>query len=120
MENLTANPFARMGIAAVSVWLASMFIAHGQPNDLKARILAQAQSMGADDYAFTRTVRAEPTAGGKTEITITVDRYDPTKNGDARWTLVSVNGAPPSGDALSKYQKESPKRRVPGYHRLAN
>ncbi|HEX4667473.1 MAG TPA: hypothetical protein VH207_12815 [Chthoniobacterales bacterium] len=77
MANLTANPFIRLAIAAVAVWLASMFIAHGQPNDLKQRILAQAQSVGADDYAYTRTVRSEPTPGGKTETTITVDHYDP-------------------------------------------
>ena len=92
---------------------------HGAP-EVKQRILSQAQSVGADDYAFTRTVRSEPVANGRRETTVTVDRYDPMKSGDARWTLVSVNGAPPSADALKKYRKETPKRRVPGYHRLAN
>jgi len=122
MKNLITNPLTRAAIAGVAVWLASVFMAHGQnkPDDLKQRILAQAQSVGADDYAFTRTVRSEPTANGKTETTITIDKYDPTKSGDARWTLVSVDGAPPSADALSKYRKETPKRRVPGYYRLAN
>jgi hypothetical protein len=88
--------------------------------DLKQRVLAQAQSVGTDDYAFTRTIRSEPVANGRRETTITVDKYDPTKAGEARWTLVSVDGAPPSADALRKYRKETPKRRVPGYHRLAN
>ena len=88
--------------------------------DVKQRILSQAQSVGADDYAFTRTIRSEPVANGRRETTIAVDRYDPTKPWDARWTLVSVDGAPPSADALRKYRKETPKRRVPGYHRLAN
>jgi hypothetical protein len=122
MKNLIINPLTRAAIAGGAVWVASVFMAHGQnkPDDVKQRILAQAQSVGADDYAFTRTVRSEPTAAGKTETTITVDKYDPTKSGDARWTLVSVDGAPPSADALSKYRKETPKRRVPGYHRLAN
>lgn len=122
MKNLITNPLTRAAIAGVAVWLASVFMAHGQnkPDDLKQRILAQAQGVGADDYAFTRTVRSEPTANGKTETTITVDKYDPTKSGDARWTLISVDGASPSSDALSKYRKESPKRRVPGYYRLAN
>lgn len=69
---------------------------------------------------FTRTVRSEPVANGRRETTITVDKYDPTKRGEARWTLVSVDGAPPFADALRKYRKETPKRRVPGYHRLAN
>jgi hypothetical protein len=122
MKHLITNPLTRAAIAGVAVWLASVFMAHGQtkPDDLKQRILAQAQSVGANDYAFTRTIRSEPTAAGKTETTITVDKYDPTKSGDARWTLVSENGAPPSADTLSKYRKETPKRRVPGYHRLAN
>ena len=100
--------------------LGSAALAEPVPADVKQRILSQAQSISADDYAFTRTIRAEPTANGKTETTTTVDKFDPTKSGDARWTLVSVNGAPPSADAVSKYRKETPKRRVPGYHRLAN
>jgi len=88
--------------------------------ELKQRVFAQAKSVGADDYAFTRTIRSEPVANGRRETTITVDKYDPTKHGEARWTLVSVDGAPPSAEALRKYRKESRKRRVPGYHRLAN
>lgn len=122
MKNLITNRLTRVAIACVAGWLASIFMAHGQnqPDDVKQRILSQAQSVGADDYAFTRTVRSEPTANGKSETTITVDKYDPKKSGDARWTLISVDGAPPSADALRKYRKETPKRRVPGYHRLAN
>src|SRR2546423_15453612 len=107
-------------IALTYAACASIILAQLNLDNLKQRILAQAQSVGADDYAFTRTIRSVPTANGKTETTITVDKYDPTKSGDARWTLVSVDGVPPSTDELSKYRKETPKRRVPGYHRLAN
>jgi hypothetical protein len=122
MKYLIINPVTRAAIAGIAVWLASVFMAHGQnkPDELKQRVLSEAQRVGADDYAFTRTIRSEPTAAGKTETTIIVDRYDPAKSGDARWTLVTVDGAPPSTDALSKYRKETLKRRVPGYHRLAN
>ena len=111
---------AVFSVSALAVWLASLFVAHGQPENLQQRIVAQAKSVSPDDYAFTRTIRSEPTANGKTETTVTVDKYDPTKSGEARWTLVSVNGAPPSADALSKHRKETAKRRVPGYYRLAN
>ena len=107
-------------LAMLSLSSGPAAFAQQNEGDLKQRILSQAKSVGADDYAFTRTIRSEPTAKGKTETTLTVDKYDPTKSGDARWTLVSVDGAPPSADALSKYRKETPKRRVPGYHRLAN
>ncbi len=121
MKNLLTNPVTRAAIASAAVWLASVFMAHGQskPDDLKERILAQAQKAGPDDYAFTRTVKSEQTSNGKTEQHVNVDKYDPTKSGDGRWTLVSVDGAPPTADALSKYKKETPKRRVPGYYRLA-
>jgi hypothetical protein len=122
MKNLISNPLTRAAIAGAAVWLASIFMAHGQnkPDDLKQRILSAAQNVGADDYAFTRTIRSEANANGKNETTIMVDKYDPTKSGDARWSLVTVNGSAPPADVLTKYQKETPKRRVPGYHRLAN
>src|SRR5213078_1452105 len=35
------------------------------------------------------------------------------------WTLISVDSASPPADILAKYNKESPKRRIPGYYRLA-
>ena len=112
---------AKVIIIAVAVLLASPSRGRAQDKttELKQRILAQAQSVGPDDYAFTRTSRTEQTSHGKTETRTVVDNYDPSKSGDARWTLVSVDGATPTADVLSQYKKESPKRRVPGYYRLA-
>lgn len=103
-----------LGLACVS-----LAVADNKSDEAKQRILTQAQSAGPDDYAFTRTVRTESTTNGKTEQHVNVDKFDPTKSGDARWTLVSVDGAPPAADLLARYQKDSPKRRVPGYYRLA-
>ncbi len=122
MKNLITNPLARIGLACGAVWLASVFMAHGEtkPDDLKQRILAQAQTLSADSYAFTRTVKSQQTSKGKTEQHLTIDKFDPAKSGDGRWTLVSVDGAPPPADALTKYRNESAKRRVPGYYRLAH
>ena len=113
--------FAKVAIIAGAVLLATSSSSHGEDkaNDLKQRILTHAQSTGPDDYAFTRTSRTEQTSSGKTETRTIVEKYDPSKSGDARWTLVSVDGAAPSADALSKYKKETPTRRVPGYYRLA-
>jgi hypothetical protein len=112
---------AKIAIIAAAVLFAcpSASRADDKANELKQRILAQAQSMGPDDYDFTRTVKSDQTSNGKTEHHLNVEKFDPTKSGDARWTLVSVDGAPPSADFLARYQKESPKRRVPGYYRLA-
>jgi hypothetical protein len=122
MKNLTANPFIRLALAGIAVWIASIFMAHGQnkPDELKQRILAQAQSCSADDYAFTRTIRTEGRQNGKTEQHVTVEKFDPTQAAEARWTLVSMDGAPPSAEALNEFRKGAGKRRVPGYHRLAS
>ena len=100
--------------------VAATTAAQQSPEDLKQRILAQAQSVSPDDYAFTRTIRSETTSNGKTEKKVVVEKFDPTKPADARWTLVSVDGAPASDDALKRHRKEAAKRRVvPGYHRVA-
>ena len=112
---------AKVAIIAGAVILATTASSHAEDkaNDLKQRVLAQAQNAGPDDYAFTRTSRTDQTSNGKTETRTLVDKYDPAKSGDARWTLVSMDGTTPSADALSKYKKETPTRRVPGYYRLA-
>ena len=93
-----------------------------QNNDpLKQRVLAQAQSLNPDDYAFTRTIRSETESKGKTEKKVMIEKFDPTKPADARWTLVSIDGAPPSAEQLKNHRKEAAKRRiVPGYHRITN
>ena len=121
MKNLIINPLTRAAIAGLAVWLASVFMAHGQnkPDDLKQRILAQAQKAGPDDYAFTRTVKSEQISNGKTEQHVNIDKYDPIKLGDGRWTLVSVDNAPPSATDLNAFRKDAVTRNVPGYHRLA-
>ena len=85
---------------------------HNQ-DELKQRILTQAQSISPDDYAFTRTVRTEQTSNGKTEKEVSVEKFDPTKPAEARWMLVSVNGAPPSADALEILQKTLPNDACP-------
>ncbi len=107
-------------VTIIAVLCLGPFALAGQNQDeLQRRILAQAQSISADDYAFTRTTRIKKTSNGKTEQKVSVEKFDPTKQGDARWTLVSVDGAPPSADALNDFRKGSAKRRVPGYYRLA-
>jgi hypothetical protein len=100
--------------------LGSAAFAQNKPDDLKQRILAQAQSISPDDYAFSRTIKSESISNGKPENHVNIDRFDPTQSGDARWTLLSRDGTPPSADALSQYKKDAPKRRIPGYYRLAN
>jgi hypothetical protein len=108
-------------IALLCLGSAARGFAQQNNDELKQRVLAQAQSLSAEDYAFTRTIRSEATFIGKTAKAVSIEKFDPTKPADSRWTLVSVDGAPPSAAELKKYRKEAAKRRVvPGYHRIAN
>src|SRR4051794_15237381 len=113
--------FAKVAIIAGAVLMATSSIGHAEDkgNELKQHILTQAQNAGPDDYAFSRTSRTEQTSNGKTETHTVVEKFDPTKSGDARWALVSMDGATPPTDALTKYKKDTPNRRVPGYYRIA-
>jgi hypothetical protein len=86
---------------------------------LKERIIAHARTVTPDDYAYTRTIRSESTEGNKKEERVVVDRWDPAKPQDQRWTLVSINGQPPNADQLKNYTKETPKRRTVYYGRIA-
>jgi len=106
-------------IAVLWFGLSLFALGESQEGDVKQRILAQAQSASPNDHAFTRTIRSEQTSGGKTEKHVNVEKFDPTKSPDTRWTLVSVDGAPPSADALKAFRTDSAKRRVPGYYRIA-
>ncbi len=93
--------------------------AQNKADELKQRILAQAQNASADDYVFTRTIRTEQTSNGKTEQKLTVEKFDPTKPAETRWTLVSVDNAQPTAEQLKSFRADAAKRRVPGYYRLA-
>ena len=108
-------------VALLSLAALTPAVAQQNTDQLKQRVLAQAQSLSAEDYAFTRTVHSEATLFGKKTKVVRTEKYDPTKPTDARWALVSVNGAPPSAAELRKYRKGAAKRRVvPGYYRVAN
>lgn len=112
------KPHLSFALIALLCFASSAF-AQENPEELKQRILKQAQSVGPDDYAFTRTTRMEQTSSGETEKKLVVEKFDPTKSGAARWLLVSVDGSPPSADDAEKFRKGSANRRVPGYFRLA-
>ena len=106
--------------ALLCLGLSPVAVAQQNTDELKQRVLAQAQCLSPDDYAFTRTIRSETNSKGKTEKKVTVEKFDPTKPADARWTLVSIDGAAPTADQLKNHEKEAAKRAtVPGYHRVA-
>lgn len=119
---MNPHPIVTVIITAILCFLSAVgALAQQNRDELKQRVLTQAQSLSPDDYAFTRTVRSEATSDGKTEKKVIVENFDPRAPADARWTLVSIDGAPPSAEELKRHRKEAAKRKVvPGYHRIAN
>ncbi|MEO5720823.1 MAG: hypothetical protein ABIR71_05045 [Chthoniobacterales bacterium] len=88
-------------------------------NALRDRIVAHAKTVGPDDYAYTRTVRSEQVSSDKSKTNVIVERWDPTKTGAARWTLVSVDGRVATAEESKDYAKGLPKRRQTHYGRVA-
>jgi len=117
LTNAIPQRLAIIGILCLGSGVAAL--GEASPDELKQRILAQTQSISPDDYAFTRTIRSDGVSNGKSEKKVRVEKFDPTKPAEARWTLVSVDGAAPSADDLDRFRKDAPKRRMPGYYRLA-
>lgn len=86
---------------------------------LKQRVLALARTVGPDDYAFTRTTRGEQIEGATKEQRTTVERFDPRRPAEQRWTLVSIDGKAPTAAETQSYAKGSAKRRSGHYGRSA-
>src|SRR5947208_14910726 len=103
---------------AVFLFAGEFALAQKNPDELKQRIHAQAKGLNADDYAFTRTIRSEENSGAKKEVKVEVEKFDPSKSANARWTLDPFNDGPPSTNALKPFQQDSAKSHVPVYSRL--
>lgn len=109
-------------LAVASLPLTSSLAAEeNSPNAdaLKERIIAHARTVTAEDYAYTRTVRTEAIEGDKKEESVIVDRWDPAKPPDQRWTFVSIDGKPPDADQLKMFRKALRTRRQAYYGRVA-
>lgn len=97
-------------IAALSVLLA----AAPAPDALRDRLIAEARTMTPPTMAFDRATSAvQTTKSGESDSQRRADRW--TGSG---WTLLSVNGKPPSADDASKYAKQTKGAVVPGYYRI--
>jgi len=86
---------------------------------LKGRIIAHARTVTAEDFVYTRTVQTESIEREKKEKRVMVERWDPAKPLEQRWTLISIDGQSPNPDQLKSYRKELPKRRQAYYGRVA-
>jgi hypothetical protein len=81
---------------------------------LREAIITEARATDPARIAFDRTSIAVRRGPGIKERTETVERWD-----GAKWTLISVNGKPPTATQLKSFRKATAANPVPGYHRLA-
>lgn len=107
----------RLGVIAVA---AVAFAAPVAAEPTQAELVAFARTVSENDFAFTRTVRAEQRAkSGEAETTTIVERFDPTKPPAQRWTLVSVDGRAPTDKEKADAAKRGSSGFVPSYSRIA-
>lgn len=109
----------RAALAVVFVGLLCCLPARAA-DPLQQRVLAIARTVTAEDYAFTRSARSERNEGGKVTQRTELERYDPANPPERRWTLVTIDGRPPSAEEVKKHAKDAPRRRVGHYGRIAN
>ena len=81
---------------------------------LRDAIITDASATDPAGIAFDRTTTAIRRGPGIKDKTVTVERWD-----GQHWSLVSINGKPPSASQLKGFRKATAANPVPGYHRLA-
>ena len=108
-----------LAVCCASLAVTARLFGGSDTETLTQRIVAHARTVAADDYGYTRTVRTETIQPDKTEERVVVERFDPLKPSEQRWTLISVDGQAPDATQLANYRKELPKRRPAYYGRVA-
>ncbi|MDQ2891491.1 MAG: hypothetical protein M3R64_00175 [Pseudomonadota bacterium] len=83
---------------------------------LQDQVVANARTVLPTAFAFTQTTRVErPGADPK----VFVSRYDPARAPAQRWTLVSIDGQPPSAKQIAAAGKAANGQPVPSYSSVA-
>ena len=88
--------------------------AHADP--LQDRVVAFARQVSPTAFAFTQTTRVNQTGSAAKTI---VTRYDPLQPKGRRWTLMSIDGAPPTAKQRDGAAKRSKDRDPDSYGELA-
>jgi hypothetical protein len=96
--------------------LAFLVAAAPAPDPILSRIIADARAVPPASIAYERqshTISQEK--GGERGSSNRVDRWD-----GRSFTLVSVDGKPPTAKEAEAFRKAAASRPIPGYHRLAD
>ena len=98
----------------VLVALATTAASAAPTDPLRDRIIAGAGAQVPASLTFDRTVSITQKGGGQIDHVVRVERWD-----GRGWTLLSMNGKPPSASDIRNAAKAQSTLPVPGYYRLA-
>lgn len=79
----------------------------------------RADAARADAVGFERTTREEKQTSKGPAVEVRVDRFDPKAPEGRQWTLLSVDGRPPTGRQRAEHRKLVSSFPVPGFYRLS-
>ena len=82
------------------------------PETIRDQVIAGARSQLP--LAFERTTHVVQVGGGTRTVTHRIERWD-----GAAWSIVSINGKPPTASDIREQAKAVAAQPIPGYHRLA-
>lgn len=98
-----------MMAAAVAVMVAAPAAAD------EALEMLRRDALATPMMAFERTATIRQGDGPEQ---VRVDRFDPRARPGSQWTLVSINGAPPSDEDVKAHARQVNSQPVPGFHRF--
>lgn len=93
--------------------MALLCVAATPAEQVRDRVLAEARAITPATLAYDRTVNFTQAGGGEKATQTRVDRWD-----GRAWTLLSLDGKPPTADEVAKHRKATSAAPVPGYQRL--
>lgn len=91
------------------------FAVEAKADELQQQVLAAARATRPDAYGFRRTMAIERTGAPRRVI---VEQFDPRRSAGERWSLVSVDGRPPSAKEAEQARKAK-RGPTPSYADLA-
>ena len=103
----------RGGVRAALAALAFATMGAAPADPLLARLLAGANAAPPPTLSFDRNVVASETSSSGTERHTRVDRWD-----GRAWSVISIDGKPPTPAAAAEALKSMTTANVPGYYRL--
>lgn len=96
--------------------LTLMLPAAALADPVQDQVVAGAKAVSPTGYAFTQTTRVERSGSAAKTF---VSRYDPARPVGQRWSLVSIDGKPPSAKEAAEAAKATRTQDVPSYAEIA-